>query len=72
MNVTIEDYLDGHVFSGYKGEWPLIILKKAGKRYNYDDVDIDDFYGDYVDNVSVDVDANEFGICLSVIIELED
>lgn len=72
MNVTIEDYLDNHIFCGHKGDWAVILLEKEGTRYNLDNIDLDDFYGDYVNNVEVSVDANEFGITLCVVIELED
>ena len=71
MNVTIEDYLDNHAFCDFERNNATILLEKEGTRYNLDNIDLDDFYGDYVNNVEVSIDGNEFGVWLHVVIELE-
>ena len=71
MNVTLEDYLENHAFCDFGGTNATILIEKAGTKYNLEKNDIDDFYGDYVHGAEVSIDANEFGVWLRVVIELE-
>lgn len=70
MNITLEDYLENHAFCDYENTEATIRLKIKDSIYFLDQDNFDYFCNDYVKDVEVSIDGNEYGVWLLVVIEL--